>query len=112
MEPVIQMVITILLSGLSAFLGIFSFTKNLKKDSASSEARVKELEVRMQNIENEQGDISAVQIAKMEQYVKELGKRVDKLDTDVEKKIDQLSVKLDKLTDKSNEMLIHLMNKK
>lgn len=111
MDPTLQIVLSVILSVFSAFVAGVGFFRQLKKDSALKEARIKELEIRIEHMQNTLSSISIVELAKMEQHVRELGKRVEKLDTDVEKKLDQLSEKMDGLVDKLNETLLQLMNR-
>lgn len=97
--------ISMLIAIAGCAIGISSWIKQGKHDSA-------DMENRLSTLENTIKDFNIIEITKMQQIVKELSKRVEKLDTDVEKKIDQLSEKVDGLLDKMQELLLEIAKKK
>jgi hypothetical protein len=96
--------ISILIAITGCAIGISSWIKQGKHDSAG-------MENRLASLENMCKDFNIIEITKTQQIVKELSKRVEKLDTDVEKKIDQLSEKVDGLLDKMQELLLEIAKK-
>jgi SMC interacting uncharacterized protein involved in chromosome segregation len=108
MEPTVG--IALLISIIGSIIGIASFVRQGKQDSAGLEARLTALENKHQTMQDILNGFSVAEIAKMEAQLENLNTRVEKLDTDVEKKIDQLTVKVDSLMLKMNEILVKIAN--
>lgn len=111
MGEVLTIIISVAVSILSAFLGVAAWIRGLKNDSVSRETRITALENKIESVQEIVNSMSVAELARMQQVVKDLSKRVEKLDTDVEKKIDQLGEKVDTLMGKMQEILLELAKK-